>query len=112
MNSNRLKKRVGAVKKQSGTGGSVIRLEYPPPEHLAELAMAETDRRILDAYADTIRFLRNGKHFSFREIAEWLTENGVEVDHNAVYRVYTKGLSEFEKAEVENEPNEDGATEG
>jgi transposase-like protein len=36
------------------------------------------------------------KGFSYREIAEWLSDRGVEVDHNAVYRVYTNSLSDHE----------------
>ena len=34
-----------------------------------------------------------GKGFSYRDIAEWLSERGIDLDHNAVYRLYTRSLS-------------------
>ena len=67
----------------------------PPPEFLFREAEQEPDLETLSAYVDSIEVLRN-KGFSYREIAHWLSERGVEVDHNAVYRVYTKGLSDYE----------------
>ena len=72
----------------------------PPPEFLLQEAMGEPDRRLLEEYGDTIRVLRDDKRFSFREIAEWLQEYGIECDHNSVYREYTKGLSEEEERHV------------
>jgi hypothetical protein len=32
----------------------------------------------------------------YREIADWFSERGVDVDHNAVYRVYTNSLSDHD----------------
>jgi hypothetical protein len=60
----------------------------PPPHLLLDMAEAEPDKALLGDYIDTIRVLRQNKRFSFREIAEWLNENGVPTDHNAVYREY------------------------
>ena len=37
-----------------------------------------------------IGVLRDGKGFTFGEIAEWLTTRGVSCDHRAVYRVYVR----------------------
>lgn len=79
----------------------------PPPEELFLQAEAEADHRALAQYLDTIRVLRD-KSFSYREIAEWLSERGVEADHNAVYRVYTKSLSDYHAAlEAEREADEE-----
>jgi hypothetical protein len=75
-------------------------LECPPPEHLLEEAMKEPNRRLLQDYIQTIRVLRDEKGFTFREVADWLTKSGVDADHNAVYRVYTKGMTEAEVEEI------------
>lgn len=45
-------------------------------------------KRILEQYSHVIAILRDKKKFSFREIADWLDERGIECDHNAVYRQY------------------------
>ena len=64
----------------------------PDPETLFRQAEQEPDFQTLSAYVDSIQMLRD-KGFSYREIGHWLSEHGVEVDHNAVYRVYTNSLS-------------------
>ena len=74
----------------------------PPPEALLEEAEREPNFRDLSAYCPVIATLR-GKGFSYREIAEWLSERGVDVDHNAVYRVYLNSLSKYEAAIEEKE---------
>lgn len=81
---------------------TMVMRDMPPPEHLLELAQSETNRRELEEYIEVIQLLRNDKSFSFREIAEWLNEKGVETDHNAVYRAYRNNLppevvEEFER---------------
>jgi hypothetical protein len=81
----------------------VTHLEFPPPDYLLEKAMKEPDRRLIEDYDGVIRTLRDEKRFTFREVAEWLEENGVEVDHNAVYRQYTKGLTAEQERIVEME---------
>ena len=67
----------------------------PPPEFLFREAEQEPDFRTLSAYVDSIRTLRD-KGFSYREIAHWLSERGIDADHNAVYRVYTNSLSDYD----------------
>ena len=81
---------------------TVPHLEFPPPEYLLEQALGEPNRKLIQDYRETINVLRDEKGFSFREIAAWLTEKGVEADYNSVYRVYTKGMSEIEVAEVDH----------
>lgn len=79
---------------------STVSLEFPPPDALLELARGEPNRKLLLDYREVIHTLRNEKGFSFREIAEWLTENGVPCEHNAVYRAYTKGMDPMQEAQV------------
>jgi hypothetical protein len=77
----------------------------PPPDVVFQQAEQEPDYRTLAAYADSIGLLRS-KGFSYRDIADWFSERGVDVDHNAVYRVYTNSLSDRDahlEAERENE---------
>jgi hypothetical protein len=81
--------------------GIVVRdVLFPPPEYLLEEAQKESNRKLLQDYSEVIGVLREEKGFSFREIAEWLTQKGIDADYNAVYRVYTKGMSEDEEQDV------------
>jgi transposase-like protein len=70
-------------------------ISMPPPDWLFQQAEQEPDVRTLSAYVDSIHMLRE-KGFSYREIADWLSERGVDADHNAVYRVYTNSLSGYD----------------
>jgi hypothetical protein len=88
----------------SPPGDVVTHLEFPPPHFLLEQAEKEPNRKLLGDYLETITVLRKEKGFSFREIAEWLTQNGVTADYNAVYRVYTKGMPDDEVAALDQEP--------
>jgi len=81
-------------------GGPPPEVVPAPPEIVFRDAMDEPDRRLLEEYADSIKVLRDEKRFTFREIAEWLQEYGVECDHNSVYRQYTKGLSYEQERDV------------
>jgi hypothetical protein len=77
----------------------------PPPDVLFQWAEQEPNYRTLAAYADSIGVLRD-KGFSYRQIADWFSEHGVDADHNAVYRVYANSLSDFDahlEAEREKE---------
>lgn len=89
---------------------NVVHLEMPPPEILLEEAEREPNFRDLSPYCPVIATLR-GKGFSYREIAEWLSERGVDVDHNAVYRVYLNSLSKYEAAIEEKEIDEEAQEE-
>jgi hypothetical protein len=85
-----------------------------PPGLLFQLAEEEPTRRLLEDYGEVIRLLRENKKFTFREIAEWLNDHNVEADHNAVYREYTKGMSDAEAnledmADEETERREAGS---
>jgi hypothetical protein len=73
----------------------VVQLEMPPPDALLREAEEEPNYRDLSEYCPVIATLRN-KGFSYREIAEWLSERGVGLDHNAVYRLYTREMSDYE----------------
>jgi hypothetical protein len=77
--------------------------EPPPPDMLFKLAEEEPDRMALEEYINTIRLLRDDKRFTFREIAEWLKENGVETDHNAVYRAYRRHVPPEHQDELDRD---------
>ena len=85
----------------------------PDPHEVMEAARAEQSRKPLQAYMDAIVELRESKGFSFREIAEWLSDGVVKTDHNMVYREYRKQKKkELERHErewgpVDRDPHED-----
>ena len=64
-----------------------------PQQVLAE-AVQEPRRRGLADYQEAIRVLKEEKEFSFRDIAAWLQQRGLKVDHNAVWRAYSKAAPE------------------
>ncbi len=66
-----------------------------------ELAEQEPDYSDLAEYVDVMATLR-GKGFSYREIARWLGERGVEISHNTVYRLFTRDMS-YGEAEAEKQ---------
>lgn len=84
---------------------TVVTLFMPPADFLLQQAEQEPDMRGLSVYVDSIRVLRE-KGFSYREIADWFSEHGVDVDHNTVYRVFMNSLSDLE-AHLEAERDEE-----
>lgn len=62
----------------------------PDPQQLRAEAEKEPARHGLEGYSDVIQLLKDEKGFSFREIAAWLQERGMKVDHNGVWRAYSK----------------------
>jgi hypothetical protein len=92
---------------ETATSGVFGEEVWPPPEQLYREAEAEPNYRNLSAYSDVIGMLRE-KGFSYRGIAEWFSERGVSVDHNAVYRTYTNSLpSDWAQREAENVAEEE-----
>jgi hypothetical protein len=89
----------------------VVQLEMPPPDALLRQAEEEPNYRDLSEYCPVIATLR-GKGFSYREIAEWLSERGVELDHNAVYRLYTRNMSDHEAKMEDQEADVEAQLEG
>ena len=65
------------------------------PQQLHAQAEKEPSRRGLDEYTDTIQVLKEDKDFSYREIAAWFQQRGLNVNHNAVWRAYSKTLSKY-----------------
>jgi hypothetical protein len=88
------------VKTETQPALAVTERGNPLPEFVLREAMEEPDRTLVAEYGDSIRLLRDDKRFTFREIAEWLQERGIECDHNSVYREYTKRLSFQEEQEA------------
>jgi hypothetical protein len=100
-----------AAKAVQGSGDATEKLqavnvptEYvpAPPDVVFADAEQEADRRQLREYSDSIRLLRE-KGFTFREIAEWLHDYGIEADHNAVYRVYLNTVHPADVVQLEQE---------
>ena len=60
------------------------------PQQLRAEAEKEPSRRGIEDYSDAIRVLKEDKGFSFREIAAWFTRRGLNIDHNAIWRAYSK----------------------
>jgi hypothetical protein len=89
----------------------VVQLEMPPPDALLREAEKEPNYRDLSEYCPVIATLR-GKGFSYREIAEWLSQRGVELDHNAVYRLYTRNMSVHEAKMEDQEADLEAQLEG
>lgn len=77
-------------------------VSLPSVDDLQDEAQQELDKHQIHRYLPVIRTLRQ-KSFTFREIAEWLHGRGVETDHNAVYRAFTKNLSDAEVAGVDDQ---------
>jgi hypothetical protein len=71
--------------------------QLPSPDVLLQEAEREPNFFDLDAYFSVIEVLRS-KDFSYRDIAKWLSERGVDTDHNEVYRIYTRHMSDYEEA--------------
>ena len=79
--------------------------DLPDPHELLEEALAENDKHYLRPYWTTINALRE-KKFSYRQIAEWLNQRGLNVDHNAIYREHTKHMSDAEVSDqIEHDEN-------
>ena len=66
--------------------------KVPANDAFLEEAKKEPTRRLISDHSETITVLRNEKRFTFRAIAEWLTERGIEADHSAVYRTYLAAI--------------------
>ena len=60
------------------------------PQQLQVEAEKEQRRRGLEDYSEAIRVLKEEKGFSFREIATWFQQRGLNIDHNAAWRAYSK----------------------
>ena len=63
-----------------------------PEEAFLEDAEKEPKRILLADHTKTIRTLRDKKRLTFRAIAEWFGERGLETDQSAVYRAYCASL--------------------
>ena len=78
------------------------------PQQLRAEAEKEPRRRGFGDYGETIRVLKEEKGFSFRDIATWLQQRGLNIDHNAAWRSYSKTTPSAPGGKVteQNERNE------
>jgi hypothetical protein len=70
------------------------RSSKPEPGELLEEADKLEPRRRLEDYWPVIQRLRE-KRLTFREIADWMKQHGLAVDHNMIYRAYAKRAREL-----------------
>ena len=83
------------VRHRSVLSGGMANEEFTAnPQQLLTEAVQEPRRRGLADYQEAIRVLKEEKEFSFRDIAVWLQQRGLKVDHNAVWRAYSKAAPE------------------
>jgi hypothetical protein len=73
------------------------------PEEILEAAKAAPHRNPLEDHRATIETLRQ-KKYTWREIADFLNDRGVETDHTTIYRLITplptKGIKKVLPSEV------------
>ena len=83
------------VRHRSVLSGGMANEEFTAnPQQLLTEAVQEPRRRGMADYQEAIRVLKEEKEFSFRDIAVWLQQRGLKVDHNAVWRAYSKTAPE------------------
>jgi hypothetical protein len=71
--------------------------DVPSPDAFLAEAKSEPKRKLITDHIQTINVLRDEKRFTFRAIAEWLTERGIEADHSSVYRAYLAAIPEEQR---------------
>lgn len=57
------------------------------PEEILKAARATPEKQNLEAYREAVEVLRE-KGFTWRDIADFLTERGVSTDHTRIYRLF------------------------
>lgn len=73
------------------------------PSKILKDAETAPDKRGLEVHREAVLILRQ-KDYSWREIAGFLTERGVQTDHTKVYRMFNKAK--------ENEDDHDPSSSG
>jgi hypothetical protein len=71
---------------------STAQTDTLPEEAFLQAAEQEPKRILLADHIKTIITLRDKKRLTFRAIAEWFGERGVETDQSAVYRAYCASI--------------------
>src|SRR5208283_1842555 len=105
-NSKPKSKVVAQAKAGQSPVTAVVQSDCPPPAAFLEEAKKEPKRILLMDYIVTINTLRNEKNFTFRAIAEWFAERGIETDHSAVYRTFLAAVPAQDRNPYEDWPEE------
>ncbi len=71
--------------------------DIPAPDAFLAEATNEPKRKLITDHTRTIKVLRDEKRFTFRQIAEWLTDRGIETDHSSVYRAYMSAVPDEQR---------------
>lgn len=74
----------------------------PDPEVLAKQAVEASEKDVVEVYFVSIVVLRR-KGYSWREIAAWLEERGVNVHHSRLHRMAKRVDRDIKKLDRENE---------
>src|ERR1017187_7982425 len=77
-----------AMEAMQPPAAATIQADIIPEEAFLQDAEKEPKRILLADHTKTIRTLRDKKRLTFRAIAEWFGERGLETDQSAVYRAY------------------------
>jgi hypothetical protein len=87
---NKIAKSNGKVGEEAlkSAGDLTIQSDALAGEAFLEQAEKEPKRILLGDHIKTITTLRDKKRLTFRAIAEWFGERGVETDQGAIYRAY------------------------
>jgi len=86
---------------------TTMQADILPEEAFLEDAEKEPKRILLADHTKTIRTLRDKKRLTFRAIAEWFGERGLETDQSAVYRAYCASIPNLDDFGRPVEPEED-----
>lgn len=90
---------------------STMLADILPEEAFLADAEKEPKRILLADHTKTIRTLRDKKRLTFRAIAEWFGERGLETDQSAVYRAYCASFPNVDDlgqpVELEDDPDRD-----
>lgn len=98
MKTKVVKPKAASSAKAARQGESVnVQSDCPSPQNFLDEAKKEQKRILLSDYIGAIRTLREEKKFTFRAIADWLSERGIEVDHSAVYRTFLASIPEQDR---------------
>ena len=108
-NKTAISKEKTAVESMQPPTATTIQADILPEEAFLQDAEKEPKRILLADHTKTIRTLRDKKRLTFRAIAAWFGERGLETDQSAVYRAYCASLPKFDEFGDPFEPEvEDG----
>src|ERR1017187_1202085 len=86
-----------AMEAMQPPAAATIQADIIPEEAFLQDAEKEPKRILLADHTKTIKTLRDKKRLTFRAIAEWFGERGLETDQSAVYRAYCASIPNLDE---------------